>query len=148
MPIYNDVSLLNAKFARDCKRLADYLIDAYETSRTKTRFEVFETFRDPMRQADLLRKGVTKAGSFQSAHQMGLACDFVPHLSAEEAIALGERLGERVMPGWNWHSSHDYKFLRDAAPRFNLIVPIEWDPCHVEHPKWRDFRVLTRRFFE
>ena len=110
MTIHRDISLLNPKFALVVRRLHEYLIDAHETGRTKTRFEVFETFRDPIRQADLLKKGASKAGPFQSAHQFGLAVDFVPYLTSEEALALGTRIGERVLPGWSWHSSHDYSF--------------------------------------
>ena len=148
MTIYRDISLLHPKFARRAKRLADYLIDAHETRRTQTRFEIFETFRDPVRQADLLTKRVTKAGPFQSAHQLGLAVDFVPYLSPEVAARLAERIGERVFPGWNWHSSHDYRFLATAAQKFKLTVPISWDPCHVEHPDWKKFRLAYANRFE
>lgn len=148
MPIHNDISLLHPKFARAVKRLSEYLIDAHETRRTKSRFEIFETYRDPVRQADLLRKGVSKAGPFESAHQCGLAVDFVPYLSAEEAEAWSLTMGERVLPGWNWHPSHDYRFLATAAETFKLCVPISWDPCHVEHPNWRKFRAEWRKNFD
>lgn len=148
MTIHRDITLLNAKFARIAKRLADYLIDSHETGRTKTRFEIFETYRDPMRQADLLRKGVSKASSFQSPHQFGLAVDFVPYLSADEAIALSATKGERVLPGWSWDPSHDYAYLAASASKFELTVPITWDPCHVEHPQWRKFRQEYVKHFE
>lgn len=148
MTVYNDISLLHPKFARVCKRLSEYLIDAYETRRTKTRFEIFETYRDPMRQADLLRKRVSKAGPFESAHQCGLACDFVPYLTPDEAIALGELKGEKVLPGWNWDSSHDYAFLAKAAQDHGVYVPISWDPCHVEHKNWRSHRLTFVKLFE
>lgn len=148
MTVYSDLSLLNAKFGRACARLHQYLIDAHQTGRTKTRFEIFETFRDPRRQADLLKKKVSKAGPFQSPHQFGLACDFVPYLSPEEAVAFSERKGERVLPGWNWDASHDYRFLATSAQTFNLTVPISWDPCHVEHPQWRKFRLAYANTFE
>lgn len=148
MTIHNDIALLHPKFGRTCKRLHEYLIDAHETGRTKTRFEIFETYRDPLRQQDLLRKKVSKAGPFQSAHQMGLACDFVPYLSIEEAAALSEVTGERQMPGWNWHSSNDYAFLAQSAQALGLSVPINWDPCHVEHPKWREMRLNFVALFD
>ena len=112
MTIYSDVSLCNPKFAASVTRLHKYLIDAHETGRTKTRFEIFETFRTPMRQRELIAKGVSKAGPFQSAHQFGLAVDFVPFLSPNEARELAERTGERVFPGWNWHSPTIIAFLR------------------------------------
>lgn len=148
MPIERDISLLNPEFARRCKRLHEYLIDAHETGRTKTRFEIFETFRHPARQRHLLKIGSTKAAPFQSAHQFGLACDFVPHLSPEEAVALGEKIGERVLPGWNWHSTHDYSFLAASAQRFQVAIPITWDPCHVQHPRFYEFRENYRKLFE
>lgn len=148
MTIYSDPTLLNRKFGWAVDALNEYLIDCYETGHTKTLFKIFETFRDPSRQADLLKKKVTKAGPFQSPHQFGLACDFVPYLTPEEAIALTERTGERHFPGWNWHSSHDYRFLATAAEKFNLAVPIAWDPCHVEHPAWKKFRLNFSKTFE
>lgn len=148
MTIYSDVALCNPKFAARVTRLHKYLIDAHETGRTQTRFEIFETFRTPMRQKDLFAKGVSKTGPFQSAHQFGLAADFVPFLSPEEARALSERIGERVFPGWNWHSSHDYSFLAASAKRFEMAVPILWDRVHVEHPDWPKLRETFRRYVE
>lgn len=148
MPIYRDIALLHPKFGRTCKRLHEYLIDAHETGRTKTRFEIFETYRDPIRQADLMRKKVSKAGPFESAHQLGLASDFVPYLSVEEAAALSEKTGERHVPGWNWHSSNDYAFLAQAAKLCGAHVPISWDPCHVEHLNWRAHRLSFVKLFD
>lgn len=144
MPIYRDVTLLNPKFAAVIKRLNNYLIDSYETGRTKTRFEIFETFRDPMRQAELLAKGASKAGPFQSAHQLGLAVDFVPFIDEAEAAVIAKALGERVFPGWSWWSGHDYDFLKKAAELHGLAVPISWDKVHVEHPKWQKLRTAFR----
>ena len=148
MTIYSDLSLCNPEFAARCTRLHKYLVDAHQTGRTKTRFEIFETFRTPMRQRDLIKKGVSKAGPFQSAHQFGLAVDFVPYLSPEDAAALSASTGERVFPGWNWHSSHDYRYLAESATRFKLAVPITWDPCHVEHPHWPQLRAAFRKYVD
>lgn len=148
MPIFNDISLLNPKFATVVVRLHKYLIDCHETGRTKTRFEVFETFRDPMRQRELLRKGTTKAGVFQSAHAFGLAVDFVPVIDIAEARVIAETLGERVAPGWSWWSGHDYAFLKQSAEKFGLAVPISWDPCHVQHPNFEKLRAQFRKYVE
>ena len=147
MTIIRDLSLLDPKFAAICKRLDERLTAAYETGVTKTCFKVFETYRDPARQADLFAKGTTKARAFASAHQLGLACDFVPYLTAEEAAELSNRIGERVWPGWNWHSSNDYRFLKTQALAVGLVVPIAWDPCHVEHPNWQAFRKCQKQHF-
>lgn len=137
MPVYRDTALLHPEFRTACEGLAQNLIWAYETGRTKTYFEIFETFRDPLRQADMVTKGVSKAGPFESAHQFGLAADFVPFLNSAEAIALAQLTGERVWRGWNWHSSHDWQFLKERAAAFNLQVPLEWDKGHVQHPHWQ-----------
>lgn len=136
MTIYRDMSLLHPKFFGAARKLEQALTVAYQSGLTKTNFKVFETFRDPIRQADLLVKKATKAGPFASAHQLGLACDFVPYLTAEEATKLSERIGERVWPGWNWHSSNDYSLLKTEAMKVGLEVPIPWDLCHVQHPNW------------
>lgn len=145
MPIIRDVRLLHPQLRRAASEMQKSLTRKYEAGLTKTNFQIFETFRSPGRQMDLLSKGATKAGAYASAHQFGLAVDFVPHLSASEAEALAEKIGERVLPGWNWHSSNDYKTLAVTALDHGLVVPIAWDMVHVEHPKWREFQ---RKFKE
>ena len=85
MTIIRDLRLLHPKFGRAAGLLHQDLIRAYEAGETKTLFKVFETFRDPRRQLDALKKGVSKAGMYQSAHAFGMAADFVPFLSPYEA---------------------------------------------------------------
>lgn len=136
MTIHSDLKLLHPKFARAAIELDKLCRLGYEAGRTQTLFKVFETFRDPRRQNELFSKGASKARQFNSAHQFGLAVDMVPYLSAEEAATLGERIGERVFPGWNWHSSHDYAFLKANAEKVGLVRPLEWDLVHIEHPQW------------
>ena len=143
MPIYNDVSLLHPKLALIVPSLHQKLIAGYETGLTKTRFEIFETYRDPIRQRDLLKKGATKAGVFQSAHCVGLAVDFVPYIDAQQALNLGDLTGEKVLTGWSWHSSHDYAFLKRTAESFGLEVPISWDRVHVQSPQWQKIRPIS-----
>ena len=132
--IISDLNLLHPKFRGVAYRLRDELARTYKSGETKTRFEVFETFRSPIRQADLLAKKTTKAGPFESAHQFGLAVDFVPYIDGDQAIALADKLGERVFPGWNWHSSHEWDHLTKVAHRFSLVT-IEWDRPHIQHPE-------------
>jgi len=136
MTIIRDMKLFHPKFARAASQLNKLLIGGYETGITKTKFELFESYRHPLRQNDVFAKGASKARQYSSAHQLGLAGDWVPYLSAVEAQALGERIGERVLPGWNWHSSHDWLFLRKSAQQVGLDVPMDWDRAHVEHPDW------------
>jgi len=137
--IYSDLNLLHPKFRAIAYRLKDSLLAGYKSGETKTFYQVFETFRSPVRQADLIKKGTTKAGPFESAHQFGLAVDFVPYIDAAEAAALADKLGERVFPGWNWHSSHDWDYLRNKAKAFSLVT-LTWDAPHVQHP---DFGMVS-----
>ena len=62
MAIFNDVSLLHPKLAAIVPRLHQALRAGYEAGSTQTRFEIFETFRDPVRQRDLLKKARRKRG--------------------------------------------------------------------------------------
>ena len=145
---FTDLDSLNPKFARAVKRLDEYLIDCYETGRTKTRFKIFETYRSPDRQTSMIAQGVSKAGPWQSAHQFGLAVDFVPYMSADDAIAFTKLTGHTTVVGWNWHAANDYSFLAEAARKFDCAAPIKWDPCHIQHPKFEELRKLFRKHFE
>ena len=144
MAIYRDTTLLHPKFRRICEGLAQDLIRRYEAGETKTRFEIFETFRSPERQMDLLRKGATKASMFQSAHNFGLACDFVAVIDHQTAHNLGDKTGEKVLAGWSWHADNDWRFLRIRAEAFGLRIPIDWDLGHVESPYWQQVKSYLR----
>lgn len=141
MTIYRDISLLHPKFGRAAGLLYQDLVRAYEAGVTKTNFKIFETFRDARRQNDLLKKAVSKAGMYQSAHAYGLAADFVPVLTPLQAERLANAKGEAVFPGWSWDASHDWSFLRERARNYGIDVPIDWDPAHVQHP---DFDHILR----
>lgn len=119
------IETLHPEFAPIVRRLAEALAGDYKSGLTKTDFQVFETYRSPMRQLDLLAKGTTKAGPFQSAHGFGLAVDFVP------------RVGGR----WTWEvQSSEWDYLRQKAKAFGLANSIQWDRPHVEHPRWSAIR--------
>ena len=104
------------------RKLQERLIVGHSKGETKTLFQVFETFRSPQRQDYLLRQGngVTKAGAWQSAHNYGCACDFVPNEN-----------------GWSWNDDHDWLYLRDRAVECDLVAPFSWDKAHVQVPGWR-----------
>jgi hypothetical protein len=104
-------------------------LDAY--LRRETRFRLFETFRDPFTQETAFKAGTSKARAFESAHQFGLAADFVPFGTA----------------GWEWPvTDHpEWDDLRVAARSFGLLNGIHWDRPHVEHPAWKSVRALTRK---
>lgn len=100
---------------------------AYEDGKIGQLFLPFESYRTPMRQAELLGsgQGVTRAGAWQSAHQYGLAVDFVPFLMG------------RGRTGWNWDHSNQWSTMRDMAIKRGLLVPHDWDRAHVVHPLWK-----------
>lgn len=106
-------------------KLADELVRSHKRGETRTLFKVFETYRHPQRQAEVLAAGHSKAGPFSSAHQYGLAVDFVPFIAGR----------------WSWDNSHDYEFLAKTAENMGLGVPYDWDKVHVEHP---DFTVIRQ----
>ncbi len=104
-------------------------LDAY--LRRETRFRCFETYRDPAAQAVAFAAKTSKAAPFESAHQFGLAADFVVWRNKQ----------------WHWPATDDPEWdaLRRAAHDFGLINGISWDRPHVEHPSWAGVRKLTRK---
>jgi hypothetical protein len=103
-------------------------LDAY--LRRETRFRLFETYRDPAAQETAFAARTSKARAFESAHQFGLAADFVPY-------------GTK---GWEWPATDhpEWDDLRRAAQSFGLLNGIHWDRPHVEHRAWIGVRALTR----
>lgn len=127
---------LHPKFIGPCKRLHEDLTTLYKSGHSEFRFELFEGFRSPERQARVLSENASKAGPWESAHQYGLGADFVPFLSQAEAEALG------VRPGWHWPKPTDkcWIMLKKHAERCGLVVPIAWDLNHVQHPMFAQWR--------
>jgi hypothetical protein len=117
--LYNNIGMLHPRVINPMTFLMKELYEAFRDGRTKTDFRPFETYRLPTRQAMLLARGTTKAGPMQSAHQYGMAVDFVPCNGGV----------------WSWGNEHDYAFLKATAERVaGLHVPYHtWDKCHVEH---------------
>lgn len=126
-----DLNLLHPNVVDQFRQLFVYMVDMYRLGETKTRFEPFEAYRGPAKQVVLYNSGrrVTKVKAFESPHQYGLAVDFVPVIVTAEGNDQ-----------WNWDPSHDYPFLKAAAARYGLTVPIAWDPGHVESPLWKRIR--------
>jgi hypothetical protein len=124
---YDDINLL-----APVARTAFLGLDAY--LRRETRFRCFETFRSPAEQALRFAQKTSKAPPFQSAHQFGLAVDFVPCTAG-------------TFGRWEWPETDDPEWddLRRAARDFGLTCPIVWDRPHVEHPAWLGVRKLTRK---
>lgn len=90
-------------------------------------FRAFETYRTPQRQQLVLDAGTSRARMFQSAHQLGMAVDFVPWTDAKK---------------WHWDvEMHWWSVLKGKAIAHGLDVPLSWDKAHVEHPLWNRVRI-------
>lgn len=101
--------------------LADWMVDQHKAGLTPTLFKPFEGYRSPERQEYLFSvEKTTKARAFQSAHNYGLAVDFVPFVDGK----------------WSWDENHDWGHLDYGARQRGLFRPIKWDRPHVEHPIW------------
>lgn len=122
---------LHPMMADRAKMLALDLLEGFRLQQTTTAFAPFEGYRSPERQNELFNKTppVTKVIGWRSAHQFGLAVDFVAWTTK----------------GWSWDDNHDWKFLIDHAQEVGLGVPISWDAPHVEHPAWKQIQAIWRR---
>lgn len=110
-------------------RLSELLV-AEATRGRGPLFLLFEGYRDPARQAEEVRQGDSKAKPWSSAHQYGLAADFVPYINGE----------------WTWDAPDSaWRFLERCARDCGLHVPIAWDKVHVQHPAWLDARAAMRK---
>lgn len=114
------------------ERLADNLEKAWSDEKTHSLFRPFQGLRTPIQQLELLnrRPPVTHVGPWNSAHQYGLAVDFVPWKG----------------DAWSWSEDHDYQFLRLAAEAVGLRRPMEWDKCHIEHPCWDELHATLKKY--
>lgn len=99
------------------------LTAAYQGGSTTWWFRPFEGYRSPQRQTAAILKRTTRARAFESAHQYGLAVDFVPYLEKK---------------GYHWPDANEqqWDFLRITAKKFGLLNDISWDRPHVWHPIW------------
>lgn len=125
--VNRDIAMLHYKFRNPLELLLENLVRAYKTGRTKTDFQLFEGFRDPLRQDAVFKAGASNARAWQSAHQYGLAADIV-------AFNDGK---------WSWDSVHDWAFLKRSAAQVGLSVPISNDRVHVQSPLWQKVRLIV-----
>lgn len=112
---------LHPKVREHFRALEITLRDRYAAGLIKTEFRPFEGFRSLERQTYLFNEArTTKAKAWQSAHNYGLAVDFVAWIDGK----------------WSWDEAADWAGLARAANDLGLMVPIKWDRPHVEHPIW------------
>lgn len=99
------------------------LKSASATGASAVEWGIFETYRSPERQAAVYEAGNSKAVPYASAHQFGLAVDFVPKVGGK----------------WTWEppgGAKEWDLLRSIATRNGLLSQLDWDRAHVEHPLW------------
>ena len=122
--------LLHPKAKQQFIELYNDLSARYRSGQIRTQFEPFETYRYPQRQLIMIQKGTSKAKPFQSAHQYGLAVDFVP------------RRTEGGHTFWSWADSEPWGLLKEIAGHHGLAVPIDWDKAHVQHPLFDQIKTI------
>lgn len=96
-------------------------------------FRPFETYRTDSAQLSVFNLGTSKARPGESAHQWGLAVDFVPYDDAK---------------GWHWPKADDPIWTKiDECLRAHtqLTHPLEWDKPHVQVVNWRAWRSEDHR---
>lgn len=123
-PRFADTALLHPRARFRFRALERSLRMAFKDGEIDVEFRCFETYRLPQRQHLLWQSGIaTKADQYESAHQFGLAADFVIYDNTEKY--------------WRWDGTvAQYDFLKRSAERAGLKIPITWDKGHVEHPQW------------
>lgn len=127
MPVRcRDVSYLHPRAYPIFLKLYRTLQADYREGLTPHCFEIFETYRSPQHQTFAKSAGRSQADAFWSAHQYGLAVDFVPH-------SLGR--------GFYWDAKQsEWDHLRMRAHELGLDNSIAWDRSHVQHPLWLELR--------
>lgn len=123
-PVCRDLSLIHPVARGQVDRLQARLLELHARHECVL-FDVFETYRSPERQTFVQRTGNSRARMYESAHQLGLAVDFVPKIGGS----------------WSWAvHAREWDVLRREATLVGLVCNLDWDRAHVEHPAWR--RVL------
>lgn len=122
----DDMDFLVPHFQDRLRVVLQELEGLYVRGQVGCQFRVFETYRSPQRQLQLMRMGKSKALPWQSAHQFGVAADVVPWI-IDPANTKGGR--------WTWEPAdrQAFSYLRGAALKAGLDCPIAWDRAHVQH---------------
>ena len=111
------------------------MVAAFDREETNDLFLPFEGYRNPLNQLLLLRQQTTRAKPFQSAHNYGMAVDFVK--VRRDSITTDNTRGL----GWTWSDrtpaeKADWTVLHQKAKDCGLLAPITWDKPHIVHPLW------------
>ena len=124
---YNGFDLVHPLAVKAFRSLQSELQGDYVRGDMPFEFRAFETYRTPQRQTLVKEAGYSQACMFRSAHQLGLAIDFVPWTDAKK---------------WHWDiEMYWWSILKGKAIKHGLDVPLSWDKAHVEHPLWNRIRI-------
>lgn len=129
MPICRRIDLMHPKAISSFSQLSNVMTKLWETKETKHWFRIFETVRDPVRQALCVENGTSTSPPWFSAHQYGLAADF----------AIWGETDLKYM----WPDGAEWDRLKIEAEKLGLAVPITWDKGHVVHPLWKKYEKLV-----
>lgn len=122
-----DFGLIHPLAAKSFRNLEAALRSAHVYGDIPFLFRPFETYRHPARQQAVYDRGNSRALPYKSAHQFGLAVDFVPWTDAKK---------------WHWDVEiYWWSKLKGMAIANGLDVPLSWDRAHVEHPLWNRVRL-------
>lgn len=123
----SDLAMLHPLARASFEALSARMGELFTTKELPVLFKCFETYRSPLKQA-ALGPTVTHARPWESPHQYGLAADFVVWDQGK----------------WSWEAHHPWDRLENEAERLGLYIPIKWDRCHIEHPRWQVLRKMMK----
>lgn len=125
-----DWELLHYKCQPGFLIVANRILDAFSNGELSQLYLAFDGYRAPQLQLDMVKRNVSKALPWQSAHNYGMAVDFVGWNPAEQ---------------WNWQpaDSPDWGMIGRIAVNAGMLRPIAWDKPHVEHPLWTSIKKLV-----
>ena len=125
-----DMTLLHHACRADFYLLAGDLERDFRHKAINVLFRPFEVYRHPLRQQAAVTQRTSRARPYESAHQFGMAVDFVPWDPATER--------------WSWREGPHWDYLRTRAHARKLLNELDWDRAHVEHPLYSDFRACLK----
>lgn len=122
--------LLHPKCAGNFLIVANRIVDAFQNEELTQLYLPFDGWRSPPLQLDMMKRNVSKAAPWQSAHNYGMAVDFV---------------GWNPAAQWNWKPADDpdWGLIGKIAVNAGMLRPIKWDKPHVEHPLWTSIKHLV-----
>ena len=122
-------------------RLEEELLRMYMAGSIPYWFRAFEGYRSPLNQNNAFERGASKAKAWQSAHQYGLAVDFVPYVQPGDGAATAKPQPHPHQGRWAWDvPAAAWDLFDRAVTQSGLLRPIPWDRPHVEHTLWREIK--------